>query len=175
MVRKPIYGCNKDLARTTVNGKRVYLGEYNSQESKAAFDEIMADWEAAHVERGPTVDVALTVSRLAFLFLKYADKEYRRDGVPTGETANIRHALQTMNNLYHGVRVIDFGPQGQQVLNGIREMSRSDFVFDPQVGFEEYVRRAFGDKAKARKVGTCYTRSKRPAVWIMWTAWEFVR
>ena len=55
-------------------------------------------------------------------------------------------------------RVIVIGPQGQQVLNAIREMSRSEFVFDPQVGFEEYVRKAFGDKAKARKVGACYTK-----------------
>ena len=300
MARKPVYGLHgkSGLARTTVNGKRVLIGVYGSPESKAAFDKIMADWEAAHFERRPTVDVALTVSRLAVLFLKHADKEYRRDGVPTGETANFRHALQSMNNLYHGVRVIDFGPkklkqlqqqmvkdglaqqtingrirrikqvfdwgvseemvsvnvsqalrtvhglrigktaarapqpkgpvsvaavnaikplvtspvwamiqfmlftgcrpseavalkwseinttkpvwaytpkhhktshkgknrvivigpQGQQVLNAIREMSRSDFVFDPQVGFEEYVRKAFGDKAKARKVGACYTK-----------------
>ena len=32
-------------------------------------------------------------------------------------------------------------------------MSRSDFVSDPQAGFEEFVRKAYGDKAKARKVG----------------------
>ena len=85
MARKPVYGfhCTSGKARTTVNGKRVYLGEYDSPESKAAFDSIMADWEAAHFERRPTVDVALTVSRLAVLFLKHADKEYRRDGVPT--------------------------------------------------------------------------------------------
>lgn len=300
MARKPVYGLHaaSGNARTTVNGKRVYLGEYNSPESIAAFDKIMADWETAHVERRPSVDVALTVSRLAVLFLKHADKEYRRDGIPTGETANFRHALQSMKNLFHGVRVIDFGPkklkqlqqqmvkdglaqqtingrirrikqvfdwgvseelvsgriaqdlktvhglrvgktaarapepkgpvsvaavhsikpfvtspvwsmiqfmlltgcrpseavalkwseidttkavwtycpkhhktthkgknrvivigpQGQQVLNGIREMSRSDFVFDPQVGFEEFVRKAYGDKAKARKVGNCYTK-----------------
>jgi len=301
MARKPVYGNHKGSARTTVNGKRVYLGTYNSPESIAAFNKIMADWESAHAERTPTVNVELTVSRLAFLFLNHADKEYRRDGVPTGETANFRHALQAMNNLFHGVRGIDFGPKklkqlqqqmvkdglaqqtingrirrvkqvfdwgvseelvsvsvsqalrtvhglrvgktaarapepkgpvsvsavnairpfvtspvwsmiqfmlftgcrpseavalkwseinttkdvwkyspkqhktthkgknriivigphGQQVLNGIREMSRSDFVFDPQVGFEEYVRKAYGDngdKAKARKVGNCYTK-----------------
>ena len=300
MARKPVYGFHSTSgqARTTCNGKRIPLGVYNSPESKAAFDKLMADWEAAHFERRPTVDVALTVSRVAVLFLQHADKEYRRDGVPTGETANFRHALQSMNSLFHGVRVIDFGPkklkqlqqqmvkdglaqqtingrirrikqvfdwgvseemvprriardlrtvhglrigktsarapqpkgpvsvdavsaiktfvtspvwsmiqfmlftgcrpseavalkwseidttkpvwmyrpkhhktshkgknrvlvigpQGQQVLNAIREMSRSDFVFDPQVGFEEYVRKAFGDKAKARKVGDCYTK-----------------
>ncbi|MCA9011291.1 MAG: site-specific integrase [Planctomycetaceae bacterium] len=299
MARKPVYGHNKGLARTTVNGKRIYLGTYNSPESKAAFEQIMADWEAAHAERSPTISTELTVSRLAVLFLKHAENEYRRDGVPTGETANFRHALQAMKNMFHGVRCIDFGPkklkqlqqqmvkdglaqqtingrirrikqvfewavseelvsvnvsqalrsvhglrvgktaarppqpkgpvsieavkaikphvttpmwamiqfllltgcrpseavalrwseidttkavwiycpsrhktthkgknriivigpEAQQVLHGIREMSRSDFVFDPQVGFEEFVRKAYGDKAKARKVGDCYTKA----------------
>jgi integrase len=300
MARKPVYGFHSTSgqARTTVNGKRVSLGAYNSPQSKAAFDKIMADWQAAHCERTPTVNTELTVSRLAVLFLQHAEVEYRRDGMPTGETANFRQALQNMNNLFHGVRVIDFGPkklkqlqqalvseglaqqtingrirrikqvlewgvseelvsvsvsqalktvhglrvgktaakgpdpkgpvseaavnaikphvtkpvwgliqfmlftgcrpseaialrwseidsskpvwtycpkhhktahkgkkriivigpQGQQVLNSLREMSRSDYVFDPQVGFEEFVRKAYGDKAKARKVGDCYTK-----------------
>ena len=298
MARKPVYGNHKGSARTTANGKRVYLGVYGSPESKAAFEKIMADWEAAHAERRPTVNVDLTVSRLAVLFLKHAEAEYRRDGKPTGEAANFRHALRSMNNLFHGVRVIDFGPkklkqlqqqmveeglaqqtingrirrikqvfdwgvseelvsvnvaqslrtvhglragktaarapepkgpvcesavnaiqpfvtrpvwgmiqfmlltgcrpseaislrwseidtgkpvwkycpkhhktghkgkkrivvigpQGQQVLNSLREMSRSDYVFDPQVGFEEFVRKAYGEHAKARKVGDCYTK-----------------
>jgi hypothetical protein len=73
--------------------KRVYLGEYNSPKSRAAFDKIIADWEAAHAERTPTVNVELTLSRLAYLFLKHAETEYRRDGKATGETANFRQAL----------------------------------------------------------------------------------
>jgi integrase len=300
MARRPVYGfhATSGQARTTVNGKRVSLGVYDSPESKAAFQKIMADWDAAHAERKPTVNTELTLSRLAVLFLQHAEGEYRRDGIPTGETANFRQALQNMNNLFHGVRVIDFGPkklkqlqqalvneglaqqtingrirrikqvlewgvseelvsvsvsqalktvhglrvgktaakgpdpkgpvseaavnaikphvttpvwgliqfmlftgcrpseaialrwseidttkpvwtycpqhhktahkgkrriivigpQGQQVLNRLREMSRSDYVFDPQVGFEEFVRKAYGDKAKARKVGDCYTK-----------------
>jgi hypothetical protein len=79
---------------------------------------------------------------LAVLFLQHADKEYRRDGMPTGETANFRHALQSMNNLFHGVRVIDFGPKklkqlqqqlvkdglAQQTING--RIRRIKQVFD---------------------------------------------
>lgn len=300
MARKPVYGFHEasGQARTTFNGQRHYLGVFNSPESKKAFDKILADWEAAHSERSKSAPVTLTVSRLAVLFLKHAEKEYVRDGKPTGETANFRYALKAMTNMYHGVKVIDFGPkklkqlqqqmvadglaqqtinsairrirqvfdwgvseeivpgriaqdlhtvaglrQGrtsapapkskgsvpladieavkpfvtkpvwgmiefmlltgcrpseaialkwseidisgqvwiyrpghhktahkgksrtivigpkcQQVLNGLREMSRSDFVFDPQVGFEEFVRKAYGDEAKARKVGDCYTK-----------------
>lgn len=298
MARKPVYGCHKGSARTTVNGKRIYLGAFNSPESKAAFEKIMADWEAAHAERRPTVNVELTVSRLAVLFLKYAEVEYVRDGKPTGEIHNFRMALRNLNNGFHGVRVIDFGPkklkqlqnqlvatgysqntingqirrikqviewgvseelvscvvsqslssvkglrtgktaarapkpkgpvskahvnaikpfvtrpmwgliqfmlltgcrpsealslrwscidttkavwtyipkqhktawrgkprvivigpQGQQLLNSYREMSRSDFVFDPQVGYDEFVRMTHGEHAKTRKVGEHYTR-----------------
>lgn len=299
MARRPIYGLHaaRNLARTTVNGKRVYLGEYGSPESKAAFNRILADWEAAHAERS-AAPVTLTVSRLAVLFLKHAEKEYVRDGRPTGETSNFRSALGQLTSMFHGVRVIDFGPkklkqlqasmvtagyaqqtinaairrirqafdwgvseeivpgrialdlrtvaglragrtaapapqpktsvdigkvnaikphvtkpvwgliqfmlltgcrpseavglqwsqietsgpvwfyrpkhhktahkgmsrviaigpQCQQALNALRELSRSDYVFDPQVGLEEYVRKAYGDKAKARKVGGCYTK-----------------
>ena len=113
MARKPVYGFHSTSgqARTTVNGKRISLGRYNSPESIAAFNNIMADWEAAHAERRPTINTELTLSRLAVLFLKHAEAEYRRDGKPTGETANYRQALQSMNNLFHGVRVIDFGPK----------------------------------------------------------------
>lgn len=298
MARKPLYNCDKGLARTTVNGKRVYLGKFDSPESRERYQQILADWEAAHSERSKAAPVTLTVSRLAFLFLKHAELEYVRDGKPTGETANFRQALKALNNMFHGVPVIDFGPKKlkmlqqrmvdggyaqqtinsalrrirqvfdwgvseeivpgriaqdlhtvaglragrtkaaapkskgpvplddiaaikpfvtrpvsgmiefmllsgcrpseaialkwseidnsgdvwfyrpghhktthrgknrliaigpkcQQVLNGLREMSRSDFVFDPQVGFDEYSRKAFGDKAKTRKVGVCYTK-----------------
>jgi integrase len=111
MARKPLYGCNKGLARTTVHGKRIYLGEYNSPESKAAFEKIIADWEAAHAERSKSAPVALTVNRLAVLFLKHAEKEYVRDGKPTGEAKNFRYALKSLTQQFHGVRVVDFGPK----------------------------------------------------------------
>lgn len=55
------------------------------------------------------------------------------------------------------VRVIVLGPKCQQVLNGLRELSRSDFVFDPQIGLEEFVRRNYGEDAATRTVGDCYS------------------
>ena len=300
MARRPVYGFHEasGQARTTLNGERHYLGVYNSAGSKQRFEVILAQWEAAHAERAKSAPVTITVSRLAVLFLRHAEKEYVRNGMPTGEAANFKTALKQLTSVFHGVRVIDFGPkklkqiqsnmvangyaqqtinstirrirqvldwgvseeivpgriaqdlhtvaglragrtsapapqpklsvdlarinaikphvttpvwglirfmlltgcrpseavsvrwsqidtsgdvwlyqpghhktahkgkkrvivigpQGQQVLNGLREMSRSDYVFDPQVGFEEFVRKAYGDKAKARKVGDCYTK-----------------
>ncbi|MCH2212045.1 MAG: tyrosine-type recombinase/integrase [Fuerstiella sp.] len=301
MARKPVYGLHSTSgqARTTVNGKRISLGKYGSPESKAKFDEVMAQWEADHAERNPAVQVSLTVSRLALLFMKHAIEEYVDvDGEPTGEADNFKYALRSLTNYFHGVRVIDFGPkklkelrdrlvdeglaQGtinsrirrikqviewgvseeyvsvnhfqalrtvkglragrtkakpptpkpkveiehveavqrhvtspvwgliqfmlltgcrpseacalrwskidtsgqnwvyqpqkhktshrgknrsviigprcQKLLNSFREHSRSDYVFDPQVGLEEFVRKEYGDQAKSRKVGEFYTK-----------------
>lgn len=144
MARKPVYGLHAATgqARTTVNGRRVYLGAYNTPESLAQFDRIIADWEAAHVERKPTVNLEVTVSRLAVLFLKHAEKEYQRDGKPTGEAKNFRYALRSLTHQFHGVRCIDFGPKklkqlqqmlvdeglAQQTVNG--RIRRIKQVFD---------------------------------------------
>ncbi len=56
-------------------------------------------------------------------------------------------------------RLILIGPQAQQVLNSLRELSRSDFVFDPQAGLEEFIRRNYGDEAKVRDtIGEHYSK-----------------
>ncbi len=85
MARKPVYGnhVTSGQARTTVNGKRISIGVYGSPDTKAKFEKILADWEAAHAERTPVINGDLTVSRLAVLFLKHAEAEYVRDGKPT--------------------------------------------------------------------------------------------
>ncbi len=54
-------------------------------------------------------------------------------------------------------RVIQVGPKAQQVLNNLRELSRSDFVFDPQMAVDEFSRRAYGEHARPRKVGEHYS------------------
>ncbi|MCA9050770.1 MAG: hypothetical protein KDA89_18655 [Planctomycetaceae bacterium] len=51
------------------------------------------------------------MSRLSVLFLKHADREYVRNGEPTGEAANFRQALRSLTSYFHGVRIIDFGPK----------------------------------------------------------------
>lgn len=176
MARKPVYGNHKGTARTTVNGKRIYLGRYNSPESLAAFDKIIAEWEAAHAERKTTVSVDLTVSRLAVLFMQHADKEYRRNGVPTGEAKNFRYALRSLTHHFHGVRCVDFGPKklkqlqqmlveeglAQQTINGwIRRIKQ---VFDWGVS-EELVSVNVSQALKAvhgLRVGKTSARAPEP-------------
>lgn len=300
MAREPVYGLHKatNQARTTFNGTRIYLGTHGSPESLRKFDNVRARWEAAKAGRNTPTVLKLTVGRLALLFLEHAAVEYRRNGKTTGEYDNFRQALRSLTRLYHGCRVVDFGPKklkllqaslveeglaqatinnrlrrikqafdwavseelmavdiaralrsvkglrrgktkakppqpkppvsiehvngikphvtrpiwglvqfalltgcrpseacvvrwsqidtsgrvwiyepsdhktvhrgkrrlitvgpkAQALLNSFRELSRSDYVFDPQIGLEEFVRKQYGEHAKARKVGDHYTK-----------------
>jgi integrase len=300
MARKPVYGLHKatNQARTTFNGKRVYLGQHGSSESHQKFDDILARWEAAKSGRTTPTVSKMTVGRLALLFLEHAAIEYCKHGKRTGEYDNFRQALRALTRLHHGCRVVDFGPKklkllqralveeglsqstinnrlrrikqafswgvseeliavdiaqalrcvqglrrgktkakapqpkppvsiehvdaikshvtrpvwgliqfalltgcrpseacvvrwsqidtsgrvwiyqpgehktehynksriiaigpkAQQLLNSFRELSRSDYVFDPQVGLDEFVRTAYGEHATARRVGERYTK-----------------
>ena len=300
MARKPVYGFHSTSgqARTTVNGKRISLGVYGSPESKARYDEVLAQWEAAKASGKTPKLTNITVGRLAILFLEFARTEYSKNGKPSAEFDNFRQALRSLTQVYVGCRVIDFGPKklkllvssmveqglaqstinnrlrrikqafdwgvseelfsaeialalksvrglrrgktkakppspkppvaiehvdaikshvtrpiwgliqfalltgcrpseacvvrwseidksgavwvyqpsqhktehhsksrmiaigpkAQQLLNSFRELSRSDYVFDPQVGLEEFVRTNYGEHATARKVGERYTK-----------------
>ena len=50
------------------------------------------------------------------------------------------------------------GPQGRRLRNSVRELSRSDFGFDRQVGYDEFVRMTHGETTRTPKVGDCSTR-----------------
>ncbi|MEQ9411564.1 MAG: hypothetical protein RIK87_27875 [Fuerstiella sp.] len=70
MARKPVYGLHKATgqARTTFNGKRIYLGPHGTPQSRQKFDEILAKWEAARSGKAASVLTRLTVSRLSICF-----------------------------------------------------------------------------------------------------------
>ena len=88
MGRRPVYGLHKATgqARTTFNGKRVYLGPHGSPESLHKFDEILARWEAARAEQKSPAALKLSVSRLSVLFLAHAETEYSKNGKTTRST-----------------------------------------------------------------------------------------
>ena len=118
MARAPVYGFHKasGQARTTFNGKRIYLGPHGSEGSLQKFAGILARWEAAKAQGTNPAVTKLTVCRLALLFLKHAETEYSKDGRTTREYDNFRQALRSLTRMYHGCRVVDFGPKKLKVL-----------------------------------------------------------
>jgi hypothetical protein len=93
----------------TLNGKDFYLGRFDTQDSKAAYDRLIAEW-LSNGRRLPTTD-SFTVAELIERFWAHAKVHYRRpDGTPTSEIHNYRSALRPLNHLYGATLAKDFGP-----------------------------------------------------------------
>lgn len=77
-----------DRAFVELNGRRIYLGKYGTEESKRKFFRVLAEWTANG--RQLTVgQTELTIVELIARFWRHAEQYYRRsDGSPTGTAEN---------------------------------------------------------------------------------------
>jgi integrase len=118
--RPPSLRLHKPSGRAvvTLNGRDVYLGLWESAESKSAYNRVISEWYAA----GKTLSVAgddVTVVELIARFLEHADTYYRRaDGTSTGEAETMAVALRPMKELYGRTPASTFGPRA---LKAVRE------------------------------------------------------
>lgn len=117
--RVPKYGLHKPTgqARVVVGGRHVYLGRYGSPESRREYARLVAEHAAIGLATplptaaGRWPDV--TVNELILRAVEHADAYYRgRDGEPTGEAQNIRHAAAVLRGLYGHTPAREFGPRG---------------------------------------------------------------
>src|SRR5512135_2905682 len=91
----------KDLAVVRIDGRDVYLGKYNSPESRERYNQVLAGWLTTGSAPVPASSKsadsdATTVNEVILAFLtRHAEKHYRRpDGTPTGEFDNYRDSLK---------------------------------------------------------------------------------
>jgi integrase len=111
--RIPSYRHHKpsDRARVTIDGQDVWLGKWNSPESKTKYNRIIAEWLSAG-RQTPVNPDDLTIVELVARFWTHAEKFYRhKDGSPTGEADNFRLALKPLKELYGDTLAKDFGPR----------------------------------------------------------------
>ncbi len=95
-------------ARVKINGRDIYLGVYGSEESKRAYERIVAE---LRVGTPVTSKSGITVAELILKFWTHATTHYRDpDGTPTSEPGNLRDALQLVLELYEDTPATEFGP-----------------------------------------------------------------
>src|SRR5262245_52175047 len=132
-VRIPSYRRHKASGQAVVvlGGKSFYLGKWDSPESHAAYERVVAEWLAngrrllenhqapdgrAHQPSlsRPAAQVSsprLTVGELILAFWNHGEQHYRHaDGTPTGELDNFKDALRPLRKLYGPTAAADFGP-----------------------------------------------------------------
>jgi integrase len=100
---------------TTVNGRDYYLGPWNSQESKAAYQRLLAEFLAGGLQAGSAAS-NLTINELAARYLKFADGYYLKNGKPTAEPSKIGLANRSLRKLYGHTSVAEFGPLRLQAI-----------------------------------------------------------
>lgn len=92
--RIPTYRHHKarNLAVVTIDGKDVYLGGYDSPESKTRYDAVIADW-LCRIHEPPPPGAESTLTELMAAYLIFPKGYYQKNGKPTREFGCIAEAL----------------------------------------------------------------------------------
>ena len=116
--RIPKYRLHKGSGQALVqiDGRRIYLGKYDSPESHQKYERIVSEWLAAArrpetASRGQAAPgVAISINELLLLYWKFASSYYVKDGEPTKELGCMRDALRPVRRLYGDTAAREFGP-----------------------------------------------------------------
>ncbi len=110
----PKYCLRKPSGRAYVRikGKVVYLGVYDSPESKQEYGRLIAELavQPAGSSDTPRQASGITVVEVIAAYVEYADGYYRKDGKPSGHMPGLRAAMRILHELYGGIEAVEFGP-----------------------------------------------------------------
>ena len=112
--RTPSYCLHRASGQAVVriDGKDYYLGKYDTPDSRAEYDRLIAEW-LGNGRSLTTSSMApgLSVNEIILAFWRHAEQHYRaEDGAPTGEADNYRDALRPLRAPYGHTAARDFGP-----------------------------------------------------------------
>ena len=103
--------------------KTVYLGPYDSPESRREYARIVAELAATpgpaavRTPAEPAAGHSVTVNEVLLAFWRHAERHYRRpDGTPTDELAQYRQTFRLVKELYGHTPATEFGPRALKSL-----------------------------------------------------------
>ena len=116
--RTPKYRRHKGSGQALVqlNGERIYLGKYGTEESKEKYRRLVAEFLAGSQKPKAASQGAfrsaspIKVKELILAFWRHAKQRYVKNGQPTSEIRSFRTALRPIRNLYGREPVTSFGP-----------------------------------------------------------------
>ena len=105
-------------AVVTISGKDVYLGKYNTVESRQRYDQVIAEWLSRGRRALEPEVVPLSVNELLVSYLGWAESYYRnRDDQPNEkELWHVRRALKPLRELFGRTAAESFGPRKLEVV-----------------------------------------------------------
>src|SRR5262245_11312794 len=116
---KPAYCLHSASGRAYVriDGRRIYLGRFNTQESRDAYDRAIGEWigkgrHSTAAVHPSCVPGRRTVSTVISEFWKHAEAYYAK----SDELENFRGVLRLLRRLYGPTAAEDFGPLALKVV-----------------------------------------------------------
>jgi hypothetical protein len=103
-------------AAVVLDGTWIYLGPYNSAESREKYDRLIAEWLAAGRKPPIASEPELTIGGLMLAYWPHAQAYYRKDGQPTSELHCMQMVLRVLRRLYGHTAVSEFGPKALKVV-----------------------------------------------------------
>jgi integrase len=121
-------------AYVTLDGhQRLLPGPHGSEESRGAYDRLIAEWLNAGRTLVGTPSTGPTVTMVALAFWKHAQAHYRHaDGTHTSEVGNFREIIRPLRRLYGDTPAGDFGPKKLKALRSHLIADREGI--DPKTG-----------------------------------------
>ncbi len=108
----------KNLAVVRIDGRDIYLGQFESAASREKYRRVVAEWlistkPSTSSANSPAEMLSPTVAEMILTFWsRHAERHYRHaDGTPTGELDNYRDSLRPLRRLYGQTLARDFGPR----------------------------------------------------------------
>jgi integrase len=109
----------RNLAVVRIDGKDYYLGRFGSQESRAKYHRLLADWRAGLLNHDESngrresdnqhAGDAILIADLVPTYERFAEEYYQKDGVPT--QPGIKVALRYLQKTFGHVAAMNFGPK----------------------------------------------------------------
>lgn len=103
-------------AVVTIKGKDYYLGPYGSKASRLEYDRLVMEWLAAGRPADEPEPDTLKVKDIILRFWKFAKRNYRRNGTPTGTAETYKVPLRLLRRYYGETPANEFGPKSLKAL-----------------------------------------------------------
>ena len=118
----PSYCLHRPSGKAVVrlNGRDHYLGPHDTEESRQAYDRVIAEWLASGRRVEHTHEVAaqptLSVNEVLLAFVEFAERYYREGDQVSKEVVNFKLALRPVKQLYGHTSADQFGPLALKAL-----------------------------------------------------------
>lgn len=110
--RTPKYRLHKPSGQAvvTLSGRAVYLGRYDSPESREKYHRTIAEWLAGGRTNPEPAARPISVAEVLGAYHDHAQAYYVRDGQPGKEMGHVKNVIKRVRELFGLTAAKDFGP-----------------------------------------------------------------